>query len=67
MAEVKYWGTPAGDAPKAVNYADFKGQGRVPYRKIVSRAGPSIGTGKITVGKKRGMGAAERGSRFRIS
>jgi len=67
MAEVKYWGAPARDAPKAVNYADIKGQGRVPYRKIVGRAGPSIGTGKTTVGKKRGMGAAERGGRFRIS
>ena len=67
MAEVKHMGAPADSAPKATNYADIKGQGRVPYRKIVSRAGPSIGTGKITVGKKRGMGAAERGSRFRIS
>jgi hypothetical protein len=66
MAEVKHMGAPAGAAPKAVNYADIKGQGKVPYQKTVSRAGPSIGTGKITTGKKRGMGAAQRGNRFKI-
>ena len=66
MAEVKHMGAPADAAPKAVNYADIKGQGRVPYQKTVSRAGPSIGTGKVTMGKKRGMGAAQRGSRFKI-
>ena len=66
MSQVKHMGAPAGSSPKAVNYADIKGQGRVPYQKTVSRPGPSIGTGKMTMGKKRGMGAAERGSRFRI-
>jgi hypothetical protein len=66
MAEVKHMGAPAGAAPKAVNHADIKGQGKVPYGKIVSRAGPSIGMGKVTMGKKRGMGAAQRGSRFKI-
>ena len=66
MAEIKHMGAPADSAPKATNYADIKGQGRVPYKKTVSRAGPSIGTGKITMGKKRGMGAAQRGNRFKI-
>ena len=66
MAEIKYMGDPADTAPKATNYAYIKGQGRVPYQKTVSRAGPSIGTGKITMGKKRGMGAAQRGNRFKI-
>ena len=66
MSEVKHMGAPAGSAPKAANHADIKGQGKVPYGKIVRRAGPSIGTGKVTMGKKRGMGAAQRGSRFKI-
>ena len=66
MSEVKHMGAPAGSAPKAANHADIKGQGKVPYGKIVSRAGPSIGMGKVTMGKKRGMGAAQRGSRFKI-
>ena len=66
MAEVKHMGAPADSAPKATNYADIKGQGRVPYQKTVSRAGPSTGTGKVTTGKKRGMGAAQRGSGFKI-
>ena len=66
MSEVKHMGAPAGPAPKAANHADIKGQGKVPYGKIVSRAGPSIGTGKVTMGKKRGMGSAQRGSRFKI-
>lgn len=66
MSEVKHMGAPAGSAPKAANYADIKGQGKVPYGKIVSRAGPSTGIGKMTTGKKRGMGAAQRGSRFKI-
>ena len=66
MAEVKHMGAPAGSAPKAANYADIKGQGKVPYGKIVIRAGPSTGIGKITTRKKRGVGAAQRGSRFKI-
>jgi len=66
MAEVKHIGAPADAAPKAVNYADIKDQGKVPYGKIVSRAGPSTATGKVTMGKKRGMGSAQRGSRFKI-
>ena len=66
MSEVKHMGAPAAPTSKAVNYADIKGQGRVPYGKTVSRPGPSTGTGKMTVGKKRGMGAAQRGSRFKI-
>ena len=66
MSEVKHMGAPAGPAPKAANHADIKGQGKVPYGKIGSRAGPSIGMGKVTMGKKRGMGAAQRGSRFKI-
>ena len=66
MAKVKHMGAPVDSAPKAVNYADIKGQGRVPYQKIVNRAGPSTGVAKMTAGKKRGMGAAQRGSRFKI-
>ena len=66
MSEVKHMGAPAGPAPKAANHADIKGQGNVPYGKIVGRAGPSTATGKVTMGKKRGMGAAQRGSRFKI-
>jgi len=66
MAEVKHMGAPANAAPKAANYADIKGQGRVPYQKTVSHAGPSTATGKVTMGKKRGMGAAQRGNRFKI-
>jgi hypothetical protein len=31
---------------------------------LVEEKTPNIGKAKVTVGKKRGMGAAQRGSRF---
>ena len=67
MATVKVNGIPPKEPPAAVNYADIEGQGRIPYKKIEEEATPNTQYAKITRGKKRGMGAAERGGKFTIA
>jgi len=53
------------EAPAAKNYADIKGQGKIPYAKTTDEKTPNIGEGTMFKGKKRGMGAAERGGKYR--
>jgi len=57
--KVKYMGSAPKDAPKAVDYADVKGQGRVPYGKTAKA--PMAGDTMRKV-KTRGTGAAIRGT-----
>jgi|TARA_R100001086_G_C11721661_1_gene227067 hypothetical protein len=64
LSRVRIVSGPAKDAPKAKNAAEIQGQGTIPYAKLVEEKTPDIGKAKVTVGKKRGMGAAQRGSRF---
>jgi len=47
-------------APKAVEYAEIKGQGRIPYGKT---ANVKIPTG-MSKGTARGMGAAVKGGSY---
>jgi len=51
-------------APTPTNKAEIKGQGSIPYAQAKEEATPNIAKAKVTTGKKRGMGAALRGSRF---
>ena len=67
MSRVKIVSGPGANAPTPQNYADIKGQGRIPYKKIEEEATPNTQYAKITRGKKRGMGAAERGGKFTIA
>lgn len=62
--KVKVNGAPAASAPKPVNKAVIKGQGSIPYASAKAEKTPNTAMGKITAGKKKGMGAALRGSRF---
>jgi hypothetical protein len=57
--KVKYMGSAPKDAPKAVDYADIKGQGRVPYGKT---APAPVAGDKMTKVKTRGTGAAIKGT-----
>ena len=57
MRTVKCNGTAPGKAPTATNYADIKGQGRIPY---------DTAKGTVTTGTSRGMGAMLRGGDFTI-
>ena len=59
--KVKYMGSAPKDAPKAVEYADIKGQGRVPYGKTAPA--PMAGD-KPRKMKMRGAGAAIKGTDF---
>ena len=61
---VKVNGVPPVKAPTPVAKADIKGQGSIPYAVAKEEKTPDTATGKSTTGKKRGMGAALRGSRF---
>ena len=47
-------------APKAVEYADIKGQGRIPYGKTADVKVPT-GMTRMTA---RGMGAAKKGGGY---
>ena len=67
MRTVKVNGVTPKEPPAAVNYADIQGQGRIPYKTIEEEATPNTQFAKITRGKKRGMGAAERGGDFTIA
>jgi len=64
MASVKIVTNTPGAAPKPQRYADIKGQGKIPYCQMEDIATPNTAKAKVTTGKKRGMGAALRGSRF---
>ena len=66
MRTVKVNRTAPGKAPKATNYADIKGQGRIPYAKATAEKTPQTATGTITKGTSRGMGAMLRGGEFTI-
>lgn len=62
--KVRCCGAPAMDAPKPVNKAVIEGQGSIPYAYCKPEKTPDTEFGKVTRGKKRGMGAALRGSSF---
>lgn len=64
MSSVKIMGGPMKEPPKPSRDADIQGQGKIPYCQLKEEKTPSIGTGKSTSGKKRGMGAAMRGGRY---
>lgn len=64
MASVKIVTSKPGAAPKAQPFADIKDQGRIPYKQMEDVATPNTAKASVTTGKKRGMGAALRGSRF---
>ena len=59
--KVKVNGSAPKDAPKAVDYADIKGQGRVPYGKTAPAPMASDQPRKM---KMRGAGAAIKGTDF---
>lgn len=58
---VKVNGSAPKDAPKAVEYADIAGQGRVPYGKT---AVPPMASDKPRKMKMRGAGAAIKGTSY---
>ena len=64
MSKVKFSGGPIKQPPKPVGKAEIKGQGSIPYAQTIDTPTPATMFAKVTTGKKRGMGAAERGSRF---
>ncbi|MGA1445887.1 MAG: hypothetical protein ACO34H_10030 [Candidatus Puniceispirillaceae bacterium] len=64
MSGVKIVSGPIKNVPKPVAKAEIKDQGSIPYGTAKAEKTPSIGTGKMFTGKKRGMGAALRGSRY---
>ena len=64
MASVKIVTNTPGAAPKPQRYADIKDQGKIPYCQTEEIATPNTAKATVTIGKKRGMGAALRGSRF---
>lgn len=61
MSGVKIVTNTPGPAPKAVGYADIKGQGRIPYGKTAPAPMSSGKPRKMTV---RGAGAARKGKSF---
>ena len=67
MRTVKYQGAPIAEPPKPTTKAEIQGQGSIPYAQPEEVATPNTEFAKITTGKKRGMGAAERGGRFTIA
>jgi|TARA_R100001086_G_C11837825_1_gene258315 hypothetical protein len=64
MSRVKFNGAPPKNPPQPVNKAEIQGQGSIPYATTVEEPTPDTMFAKVTTGKKRGMGAALRGSRF---
>lgn len=60
MSCVKIMGGPIQEPPKPTNYADIKGQGRIPYAKMTEEKTPKADTAKSTKAKPRGIGAALR-------
>jgi hypothetical protein len=55
--KIKVNGSAPSDPPKAVGYADIKGQGRIPY-------GKTMATDNVRKMKTRGTGAAIRGTSY---
>jgi hypothetical protein len=66
QGKVKIMGGPSPKAPNPTNYADIKGQGRIPYAAEKSEKTPNTAKGICTTGKSRGMGAMLRGGDFHI-
>ena len=64
MSKVHIISGPAEAPPKPVNKAVIGGQGSIPFAKLIPEKTPNTEEGKIFRGKKRGMGAALRGSRY---
>ncbi|HCV04902.1 MAG TPA: hypothetical protein DG048_19895 [Pseudoalteromonas sp.] len=64
MSKVHIISGPAEAPPTPVNKEVIEGQGSVPFGKIIPKKTPNTEEGKIFRGKKRGMGAALRGSRY---
>jgi hypothetical protein len=62
--KVKVNGAPPKNPPTPVAKAEIQGQGSIPYAVAKEEKTPNTMMGKSTTGKKRGMGAALRGSRF---
>jgi len=60
MAAVKIVTNKPGAALKAVEYADIKGQGRIPYGKSQDVKVPT----SMKKATARGMGAAKRGGSY---
>ena len=58
-SKVKVNGAPPSNPPKAVEYADIQGQGRVPYGKTAPAPMASNTPKKV---KTRGTGAAIKGT-----
>tara|TARA_A100001391_G_scaffold199676_3_gene183083 strand:+ start:2406 stop:2612 length:207 start_codon:yes stop_codon:yes gene_type:complete len=65
-SKVKIVSGPIQEPPKPVNKAEIKGQGSISYATIVEEATPNTEKAIVTKGKKRGMGAAQRGGDFTI-
>ena len=61
MAKVKYQGSAPAKSPKAVGYAEIKGQGKIPYGYCVDT--PKV-SDKPREMKARGAGAAKRGTKY---
>jgi|TARA_R110001583_G_scaffold17694_1_gene71457 hypothetical protein len=67
MRTVKFNGAPIKEPPKPTTKAEIKGQGSIPYAQAKEEKTPNTEKAKITKGKARGMGAAERGGSFTIA
>ena len=65
MSKVKIVSGPGAAAPTPENYADIKGQGKIPYGKLIKEKTPNTAKGIMIKGQKRGMGEAERGGSYR--
>ena len=61
MSKVKIVTNKPGAAPKATEYADIEGQGKIPYGKTVEA--PTGDDRKVMTA--RGMGAAKRGGSYK--
>jgi uncharacterized protein YjdB len=53
MTMVRVNGAPPATSAVAVNKAEIKGQGSIPYAKITTEATPNTATGKMISGEKR--------------
>ena len=62
MAKVKIVTNTPGAAPKAVNYAEIKGQGKIPYAGAGELPEAPM---DVPGGTARGMGAAKRGGSYK--
>ena len=62
MSKVKIVTNTPGAAPKAVNYADIAGQGKIPYKGGETMPEASM---DVPGGTARGMGAAKRGGSYK--